>query len=214
MGRRARVSREQVLRASREVFAERGYEGTTLTSIAARVGLSPAAVLRHVPTKEALFREALAAGEVEPALPSDFLAGLPDDADPSAALARLARTLAPFIERKMGENIARFFKARNEAEARTVRLPFDPRRKSSPPARVLAALEAYFRRARNAGRLRLSDPRAAALAFLGAIQSYVFMHKVARISPPVALDRYLATLLEIWSRGAIASKRRIGRKSR
>jgi AcrR family transcriptional regulator len=214
MGRRPRVSREQVLRASREVFAERGYEGTTLTSIAARVGLSPAAVLRHAPTKEALFREALAAGEVEAALPSDFLAGLSDDADPAAALARLARTLVPFIERKMGENIARFFKARNEMEARTVRLPFDPRRKSSPPARVLSALEAYFRRARSAGRLRLSDPRAAALAFLGAIQSYAFMHRVARISPPVPLDRYLAALLEIWTRGAISSERRTGRKSR
>ena len=207
MGRRPRVSRDQVLQASREAFAERGYEGTTLSSISARLGVSAAALLRHAPTKEALFQSAMAASEEEPGLPSDFLAGVPGDADPAAALSQLARTLVPFIERKMGENIARFLKASSESEARTVRLPFDPRRRSSPPTRVLAALEAYFRRARSAGRLRLEDPRAAALAFLGAIQSYVFMHRVARIAPPVALERYLDVLLEVWTRGAIAPER-------
>jgi AcrR family transcriptional regulator len=214
MGRRPRVSRDQVLRAAREAFGERGFEGTTLSSIAARLALSPAAVLRHAPTKEALFREAMAAGESEEGLPSDFLTALPGSAEPAEALRRLARGIAPFIERKMGENIAHFLRARTEEEARTVRLPFDPRRRSSPPARLLADLEAYFRRARDAGRIRLADPRAGALAFLGAIQSYVFMHRVARISPPVALDRYLDTLLEIWSRGAIVPARRSGGRSR
>src|SRR5262245_50817956 len=192
MGRRPRVTRDEVLRSAREAFAERGYEGTTLASIGARLNVSPAALLRHAPTKEALFRESMAAGEAEPGLPSDFLATLPDRADPAEALERLARNLVPFIEQKMGENIAHFLKARTAAEARTVRLPFEPRRRTSPPARVLAALEAYFRRARAAGKLRLKDTRAGALAFLGAVQSYVFMHRVAHIAPPVPLDRYLA----------------------
>jgi len=214
MGRRPRVTREQVLRSAREAFAERGYEGTTLAAIGARLDLSPAALLRHAPTKEALFRDSMAAGEAEPGLPSDFLSGVSDRVDPAEALERLARTLIPFIEAKMGENIAHFLKARTETEARTVRLPFDPRRRSSPPARILAALEAYFRRARAAGRLRLPDTRAGALAFLGAVQSYVFMHRVARIAPPVSLDRYLAALLEIWKRGAISTDRRSGRKPR
>jgi AcrR family transcriptional regulator len=202
------------LKSAREAFAERGYEGTTLASIGARLNVSPAALLRHAPTKEALFRESMAAGEAEPGLPSDFLAALPEQADPAEALERLARQLVPFIEQKMGENIAHFLRARSETEARTVRLPFDPRRRSSPPARVLAALETYFRRARAAGRLRLKDTRAGALAFLGAVQSYVFMHRVARIAPPVPLDRYLSALLEIWKRGAIPAGRRSWRKPR
>ena len=61
MGRRARVSREQVMGAARAAFAERGFEGTTLASIGARLGVSPAAVLRHAPTKEALFSAAMEA---------------------------------------------------------------------------------------------------------------------------------------------------------
>jgi AcrR family transcriptional regulator len=213
MGRRARVSREQVMRAAREAFGQRGYEGTTLSAIAARLSLSPAAVLRHAPTKEALFREAMAADESEKGLPSDFLAEVPGSADPTEVLRRVARGIAPFIEQKMGENIARFLRASTEEEARTVRLPFDPRARSSPPARLLSDLEAYFRRAREAGRMRLEDPRAGALAFLGAVQSYVFMHRVARIAPPVALERYLDTLLAIWTQGAIRPARRTGRKS-
>lgn len=207
MGRRPRVSRDEVLRAAREAFARRGYDGTTLAAIGARLDLSPAAILRHAPTKEALFREAMAAGETEEPLPSDFLAEVPARDDPAGVLRRLAETLVPYIERRMGENIARFLRASTEEEARTVRLPFDPRKKSSPPARVVAALEVYFRRAGAAGTLSLRDPRAGALSFVGAVQSYVFLHRVLRISPPVPLPRYLDTLLDIWARGAFSRRR-------
>jgi len=208
MGRRPRVSRSDVLREARAAFGERGFEGTTLAAIGARLGVSGSALLRHAPTKEALFREAMAAGEAEDRLPSDFLTEVGDSEPPARALRRLASLLVPYIEQKMGENIAHFLRAHTEEEARTVRLPFDPRRRSSPPARVLAALEAYFRRARAAGRLHVRDPRAAALAFMGAIQSYVFIHRVARISPPIPLPRYLDTVLDIWTRGALGARRK------
>ena len=158
MGRRPRVTRQEVFRAAREAFALRGYEGTTLAAIGARLGVSPAAVLRHAPDKEALFREAMAAGETDEGLPSDFLAEMPDAENPARALRRLATTLVPYIERKMGENIANFLKARTEEEARTVRLPFDPRHRTSPPARLLAALESYLRRARTGGPVALEGP--------------------------------------------------------
>jgi len=38
MGRPARVTRGQVLQAARDAFAARGYDGTTLATIAARLG--------------------------------------------------------------------------------------------------------------------------------------------------------------------------------
>jgi hypothetical protein len=57
------------------------------------------------------------------------------------------------------------------------------------------------------------DPRAAALAFLGSLNAYVFLHRVMRIAdPPVPLRRYVDTLLEIWSRGAIRSGAAAGRR--
>ncbi len=49
MGRPARVSREDVLRAAREAFGEHGFAGTTLADIGARIRVSPAALLRHGP---------------------------------------------------------------------------------------------------------------------------------------------------------------------
>lgn len=203
MGRPARVTREEVLTQARRAFAERGFEGTTLANIGARLGVSPAALLRHAPTKQALFSLAMESEPAGQALPSDFLASEPVSGYPARALRRLARGLVPFIEQKMGENIARFQRARTEEEARTIRLPFDPRERSSPPARVILALEAYLRRARAGGTVSLRHPRAAALAFVGSLQAYVFLHRVLRLEPPVPLNVYLDTVLDIWKHGAL-----------
>jgi AcrR family transcriptional regulator len=213
MGRPARVSRDAVLRAAREAFAERGFDGTTLAAISARVGLSPSALLRHAPTKEALFSAAMSA-PVEELPPIEFLVHAAADDDPAKVLRRLAFAVVPFLEARLGENIARWLRAKTGDEARTIRLPFDPRKRPSPPARALALLEDYFRRASRAGRLDVRDARAAALAFLGSLNAYVFLHRVMRIAdPPVPLRRYVDTLLEIWERGAIRPARRVGRRS-
>ncbi|HKD11022.1 MAG TPA: helix-turn-helix domain-containing protein [Thermoanaerobaculia bacterium] len=208
MGRPARVTREEVLRQARRTFAERGFHGTTLAAIAARLNISPAALLRHAPTKHALFEMSMASEMPGEGLPTDFLAAVPASEDPARVLRRLAEGFVPFIEQKMGENIARFLRASSEEEARMIRLPFDPRRKSSPPARAVKALETYFRRAGAARRVKLSDPRAAALAFLGSLQSYVFFHRVLRIEPLIPLDRYLDTVIGVWKRGALRPDRR------
>lgn len=206
MGRPARVTRDEVMRAAREAFAERGYEGTTLTAIAARVGLSPAALLRHAPSKHALFAAAMSSREGSGReFLMAFLAEVDAAAeDPREVLRRLAETVIPFIEGEMGENIARWMYAKTVESRRTLRLPFDPRSKSNPPRRVLVLLEDYLRRASRAGRVRVRDPRAAALAFMGSMNAYIFFHRVLNIvDPPVPLDRYLDTILEIWTRGAI-----------
>ena len=207
MGRPARVTREQVLLEARRAFAERGLDGTTLADIGARLGVSPAALLRHAPSKRALFALAMESEPPGGALPTDFLASVALSEDPERVLRRLAREFIPFIEQKMGENIARFLGKSSEEEARTIRLPFDPRKKSSPPVRAVLALEAYFRRARAGGKVSLRQPRAGALAFLGSLQSYVFFHRVLRIAPPVPLSTYLETVMDVWRRGALRAKR-------
>jgi AcrR family transcriptional regulator len=212
MGRRARVSRDEILRAAREAFSERGFDGTTLAAIGAKVGLSPAALLRHAPTKEDLFSAAMSA-RADDLPPIEFLAAAKGGEDPAAVLRRLAFAVVPFLEAKLGENIARWLRARTAKEARTITLPFDPRHRPTPPARALALLEAYFRRAKRARRLEVRDTRAAALAFLGSLHAYVFLHRVVRIAePPVPLGRYVDTLLDVWSRGAVRGGR--GRRKR
>src|SRR6266545_1918692 len=105
MGRPARVSRDAVLQAAREAFAERGFDGTTLADISARVGLSPSALLRHAPTKEALFAAAMSAPADE-LPPIEFVSRATGREDPADVLKRLALAIVPFLESKLGENIA------------------------------------------------------------------------------------------------------------
>ncbi|MBP0458347.1 TetR/AcrR family transcriptional regulator [Streptomyces montanisoli] len=51
---RSEERRAEILRATIEVIAERGYRGTTLGAVAERVGLTQQGLLHHFPTKEAL----------------------------------------------------------------------------------------------------------------------------------------------------------------
>lgn len=53
--RDAEATRRDILDATLELFARRGYRGTTIAAIAEAVGITDAAVLYHYPTKLALF---------------------------------------------------------------------------------------------------------------------------------------------------------------
>jgi AcrR family transcriptional regulator len=52
---RRRRSEAAILDAARELFAETGFERTTIRAVAARAGIDPALVMQHFGSKEALF---------------------------------------------------------------------------------------------------------------------------------------------------------------
>lgn len=54
-------NRRLLLDASAELFAQRGYRGTTTRDIAAAAGITERTLFRHVPSKAVLFREAVIA---------------------------------------------------------------------------------------------------------------------------------------------------------
>lgn len=54
-----RASRQAILAAALDVFAERGHRGTSLTEIASRVGMTQPGLLHHFGTKEALLLEVI-----------------------------------------------------------------------------------------------------------------------------------------------------------
>jgi len=56
---KGRERREEILRAANELFAVQGFHGTSLSSIATRVGLSEPGLLHHFPSKEHLLLELL-----------------------------------------------------------------------------------------------------------------------------------------------------------
>jgi TetR/AcrR family transcriptional repressor of mexJK operon len=207
MGRTARISREDVLAAAREAFVERGYEGTTLAAIGARLHVSPAAVLRHAPTKEALFIAAM--GRAEPIrTPLEFLDEADGSEDPRRILRRAAEALVPFLESRLRESVALWVYFKRVPGIGRMPLPFDPAVRPTPPQETLRCLEDYMRRAVRRRRLRLSDPHAGAMAFLATIHSYVFLQRVLGVPEvPMPLPEYLDAVLEIWTRGAIVTRR-------
>ena len=210
MGRTARVNRSQVLSAAREAFVERGYEGATLSDIAGRIGVSAAALLRHAPTKRDLFVACMGEGEPE-TMPFAFLEEMDGSEDPRRVLRRAAESIIPFLESKMRQVVARWVYFKRVAGVGPMPLPFDPAARPTPPQKNLKYLENYMRRAARKGRLRLDDPSAAALSFLATLHSYVFLQHVMEVlEKPMPLERYLETVLDIWTRGAIVT----GRKTR
>lgn len=54
-------NRERLLGAATEMFAQRGYRGTTTKDLAASAGITERTLFRHVPSKAALFRQAVIA---------------------------------------------------------------------------------------------------------------------------------------------------------
>jgi TetR/AcrR family transcriptional repressor of mexJK operon len=208
MGRTARITREDVLAAAREAFVERGYEGTTLAAIGALLQVSPAAILRHAPTKEALFVAAM--GQTEPIkTPLEFLDEVDGSQDPRRVLRRAAEALVPFLEARLRESVARWVYFRRVPGIGRMPLPFDPATRPTPPQETLRCLEDYMRRAVRRGRLRISNPRAGAMAFLATIHSYIFLQQVLGVpEKPMPLSEYLDAVLEIWTRGAILTRRK------
>jgi AcrR family transcriptional regulator len=69
--------RAAILEAATEVFALHGYRGGSLALIGERVGLTPAGVLRHFGTKEALLLAVIDERGRRAAVVAEELAGLP-----------------------------------------------------------------------------------------------------------------------------------------
>lgn len=70
--RRSEATRAAILVAARRQFAQAGYQGTTIRSVAAEAGIDPSLVMRYYGHKEGLFA---AAAEFDLRLPE--LGGLP-----------------------------------------------------------------------------------------------------------------------------------------
>ncbi len=91
--RRPKDRKAQIARASADAFGSQGYHAVSMEDIAARVGITPAALYRHSPSKYDLFRDAvLGLGQL--LVDATAFAHDRDDDDPAATLRMLTAALA------------------------------------------------------------------------------------------------------------------------
>src|SRR5271156_655534 len=67
----AQDRRQSIVNAAREVFAEKGFHGTTTRDLAKAAGVSEALLYRHFPSKESLY-EAMRGACVTPRTLEEF----------------------------------------------------------------------------------------------------------------------------------------------
>jgi AcrR family transcriptional regulator len=85
--------REKILDATRELFAEYGYEGVSMRKIAERIEYSPTSIYLHFADKETLFRE-LCYGDFR--LLSKEFAVMAETADPAERLRQIGEAYVRF----------------------------------------------------------------------------------------------------------------------
>ncbi|ORV09299.1 TetR/AcrR family transcriptional regulator [Mycobacterium celatum] len=91
--RRPKDRKAQIARAAAEAFSAQGYHAVSMEAIAAKVGISAAALYRHYSSKYDLFRGAVLALGQQLVDCTGFADAEPVDADPAATLERLVDAL-------------------------------------------------------------------------------------------------------------------------
>jgi TetR/AcrR family transcriptional regulator len=160
-----RSTREAILSEARHLFADQGYDGTSLNDIAAGVGIKRASVLHHFPSKEAIYREVF----------NTALAEWIDRVMNESVKDRTDRGW-PFVDdiittgfRFFTDNTEFVAIVRREALNRDSRIGFDLGQAIRPMFQQAAD---YFRREMDAGTYRQFDPEQLLLTGYGALLSY------------------------------------------
>ena len=201
MARRARTeqdreakTRDALVAAAVELFAARGYHGTSLQQVADRVGIQKGSIAYHFQTKAELALDAYwsvvrnmtelfrpLAAEDPPTL-DGFLAAVDRLADAAAERPEAARLgLRLMVDQVEPER------------------SIDPKDLSHPVVELLTLLGDWLVRAQKAGVVRGGDPRHLLIHVLGLLQFYpAIAHDVG--AAVLGADPFSKAQLRIWKR--------------
>ncbi|MFL5575658.1 MAG: TetR/AcrR family transcriptional regulator [Gemmatimonadaceae bacterium] len=156
---------ERILREAMRLFAEKGYERTSIADIQAAAGLNPGsgALYKHFPSKEAVLRAGVERFVAETRQAEALMAALPGPADDVLLLLGRAALDMLAADRDMLRVMWR------ELE------PFPDLRDHAREGRVqasYAAVAGWLRARAAGGELRVPDPEATAVALLGSLTMF------------------------------------------
>ncbi len=183
---KARATRRRILVEATRLFARQGYHKTTMTDLAAAIGMTQGAIFHHFPSKEAILH---------------------------AVVDRLARGLEAYracLEgppsasgvRRVVDLMVVHFKQQPEATICLAALATEFAGTDDPiVGRILSAYGAFVDAFAEALRHhpRVSDPRAAAVSFMGAVQGIAIQALLRRDEVSIdALARGFLEMLSDW----------------
>jgi AcrR family transcriptional regulator len=205
MGRRLsrEARRRQILDAAIEVFARRGFRGTTTRRLASEAGVSEATIFLHFPTKRDLYRAILEEKIGSQAdLRAELAAGV--DRPLKETLVRIARHMLRRHRRDRSLLRLLLYSALEEHEL--ARRFF--REQMHGPFRQLVEL---LERAQARGEIeRDVDVEMAARAFVGLILHEVLARDLfaGGLRPSLSIDRVVETYVQIYLKGVSDGGRR------
>jgi TetR/AcrR family transcriptional regulator len=188
--------RSQILEAAFEEFAEKGFAGSTIKSIASAAGLrSPTLIYHYFPDKESLFQEVLESKAAIIKAVTDLAPSM--DLPPEKVLPKIGRAYLDFDE----SNVPQVFQlavgeALRRPEVAELFIEHGPRR-------VLEFLKRYLDRQVELGRLRSHDTRSSSRAFIGMLIPQIISKAVfpALNVDGLTDDQHLETAIEIFLKG-------------
>lgn len=204
--RRSRAA-DRILREAMRLFAERGYERTSIADIQAAAGLAPGsgALYKHFPSKEAVLAagmdDFMAVGERA----RELVRTVPGPAD--QALGVLGRAAMEMMQedrdvlRIVYRELEQFPALRDEVRERRMQSTY-------------ATVADWLRERAARGELQVEDPEATAAVLLGSITSFK-VFQVLLGQPPAGVDdeRFVRAWLRVMLRGLSHAEEQRGREA-
>jgi AcrR family transcriptional regulator len=172
-----RQTRQAILDAALDLFAENGYFGTSLREIARAVGVRESAFYNYFPGKEALFHALIAAEKESHVERLTRLLEAPAG-DPRAVLEQLAATTLDAFAAPRQQKLFRVLMSDGMRLAKEGRLNFVERMTSGADR-----LQALMRRLIEAGGLRRRDPELLITEFMGPLLLWRHRHALRQTGP-------------------------------
>jgi AcrR family transcriptional regulator len=162
---KAAERRASILAVAKVLFADKGYPGVSVDEIAARLGVSPAVLYRHFPSKEALYEAVLS--EIAAKRESYVEAVLAGPLDFASVLRRMTRLYVEIVVRDPDYLRMELMSAMEGAQA--AKSFFENRWRS-----FADYIEFGLKELAAEGRVGRVDPRTASLMFQGMIREVLY----------------------------------------